>query len=1152
MTHHLPADQAQRDAALDPARSVIVQAPAGSGKTGLLAQRFLGLLARVEQPEEIVAITFTRKAAAEMRERILHAMRQASAGVSGNDDASANDRLTHQLAAAALARDNDAGWGLLANPARLRVMTIDAFNAMLTRQMPVTSEFGQQPGIAEDGMAACRKAARRLLEMADAGDQPGPQLQCLLSHLDNRLADVTELVAMMLARRDLWLRHLDIHGLDRDTLEANLAEEVTSALQATWNALPAGLLPAVQERVEVSARFLQDNEAVTEANAWILQLAEHGRDIRPDAGDLDYWQMLGKFLLTDNGEGTVRKAGGLSINNGFPPPSRAKGEEKAAREQHKAAMGEWLDALRDIPLAVQLLRLVAKLPVPHYTEEQWQVLEAMNGLLKYAVACLQEEFRDSGEVDFAELAIRARSALGSDEQPTDLAMRLDYQVRHLLVDEFQDTSHSQIDLLLRLTRGWEPADGRSLFLVGDPMQSIYAFREAEVGHFLAVRDHGLGPLQLESLRLSANFRSQAGVVNWVNDAFGGASGGKDDIEGIFPAQDRPAVGAIAFEPSEATRPELPGDAVSIHAFGQGEHDAEAARVIELVQQGVNDQDNHGTAILVRGRRHLAAILPALRAAGISFRAVELESLEAQPEIHDLFALTRAIVNPADATALYSVCRAPWCGMSLQELHSLYTGNIPPWRNLLDSDWQAGVPAASRARITRLADVMNAAWQSRGRRSLRERVEGAWLALGGPAVLREAEQLDNAMLFFELLQQLEAAGDLDDVNELEQRLSSLYAAPDPTATDNVQVMTLHKAKGLQFDTVIIPALDQVTGMRDRLLFHWIERPGPHGQDRVLLGPLRSRVDEEGGAIYRFIEHLRDDKAAFELARLLYVGVTRAKRKVHLLGKARFTTVKDVVQLSPPKQGSLLDLLWRLPEVRAAFEAVPLPEAEPETATRSATPLPLQRVEADWQLPDIPPGPALTIRGTGVAAGHDQVVYEWAGDRVRHTGTLVHRILQRIADEGFEQWNAAAIEQLPLAQRLRAMGLPESECEPAAADARAAVQRALQSEKGRWILSVHDDAQTEWALSGMDNGELVSVSIDRSFVDADGTRWIIDYKTSTHEGGQMDEFLANQQARYRDQLERYARLVSRLDDRPVRVALYFPLQDAFHAWEPEQKN
>src|SRR3970040_585313 len=123
-------DLAARRRALDPACSFIVQAPAGSGKTELLIQRYLRLLACVEHPEEIVAITFTRKAAREMRERVLDAVEDPRAAKA---PASAHERTTLELAAAALARDTEAGWGVTANPARLRLQTIDSVCAALTR-----------------------------------------------------------------------------------------------------------------------------------------------------------------------------------------------------------------------------------------------------------------------------------------------------------------------------------------------------------------------------------------------------------------------------------------------------------------------------------------------------------------------------------------------------------------------------------------------------------------------------------------------------------------------------------------------------------------------------------------------------------------------------------------------------------------------------------------------------------------------------------------------------------------------------------------------------------------------------------------------------------------------------------------------------------
>jgi len=118
-----------------------------------------------------------------------------------------------------------------------------------------------------------------------------------------------------------------------------------------------------------------------------------------------------------------------------------------------------------------------------------------------------------------QVAHAAVHALGAADDPSELLLSLDARVSHILVDEFQDTSVSQWELLERLTSGWEAGDGRSVFLVGDPMQSIYRFREAEVGLFLHARHAGLGSVALESLTLTTNFRSQAGVVDWVNAFF---------------------------------------------------------------------------------------------------------------------------------------------------------------------------------------------------------------------------------------------------------------------------------------------------------------------------------------------------------------------------------------------------------------------------------------------------------------------------------------------------------------------------------------------------------------------------------------------------------------------------------------------------------
>jgi ATP-dependent exoDNAse (exonuclease V) beta subunit len=218
MTSAQTPDLDARRRALDPAQSFIVQAPAGSGKTELLIQRYLRLLAYVEHPEEIVAVTFTRKAASEMRERVLQAL--ADAKDDNKRSATGHEQLTMELAAAALRRNADAGWCIAENPARLHIQTIDSLCAALTRQMPLLSRFGSQPESIEDASALYLEAARATVALVESDDGAAHDIERLLTHLDNDVKRIEDLLADMLKRRDHWLRH--VHGRERAELEAAL------------------------------------------------------------------------------------------------------------------------------------------------------------------------------------------------------------------------------------------------------------------------------------------------------------------------------------------------------------------------------------------------------------------------------------------------------------------------------------------------------------------------------------------------------------------------------------------------------------------------------------------------------------------------------------------------------------------------------------------------------------------------------------------------------------------------------------------------------------------------------------------------------------------------------------------------------------------
>jgi ATP-dependent exoDNAse (exonuclease V) beta subunit len=770
------------------------------------------------------------------------------------------------------------------------------------------------------------------------------------------------------------------------------------------------------------------------------------------------------------------------------------------------------------------------LPDGRFAEPQWLALEALVKLLPLAAAQLQVQFRQSGEADHAEVAMAARRALGHADEPTDLAMALDFQIQHLLIDEFQDTSVSQYDLLEKLMAGWEPGDGRTVFAVGDPMQSVYRFREADVGLFLKASREGIGAVRLELLRLTANFRSDKGIVEWVNRTF----------PSVMPPEEDVTTGAIPFFPSETQNPEGLPHAVSLHPFVGREDEKEAARIVGLVKSA-QERRAEKIAILVRARGHLSAILPALRDAGLRFRAVELESLAERPVIRDLTALTRALLHPADRIAWLALLRAPWCGLSLADLHALAAGGLRAavCDLIADEAKIAAMSADGRARLARIRTVLQNAIETRPA-SLRNRIEGTWMALGGPACAEKAADLDDAEAFFGLIEELEDGGALD-LAALAQRIQGLYANPDPAAGDGLQVMSIHKAKGLQFDVVIVPGLGRKPRSDDSRLMMWLVRPRLGAEPDLLLAPIHA-AGADRDRTFDYLKLIEARKSEYESGRLLYVAATRAKSELHLLGHVAYAEEDGAVKLKRPESSSLLARMWTVAEPdfrRVADGMQPTAAAEAQPAR---TPLAIARLQLGWALPAPPPpvSPAEPVVVEHAAAA--AVSFRWVGDALRHVGTVVHQMLRRVAEDGLDRWNSERIgEHRPgFISALTALGVPAAGMTEATGKVTDALLKTLADERGRWLLGGdHLASACEYPITGFVNGELVTGRADRTFIDRQGTRWIVDYKTSAHEGGGLEDFLNNECERYRPQLERYRRLFAGLEDRPVRAGLYFPL-------------
>jgi ATP-dependent exoDNAse (exonuclease V) beta subunit len=1086
---HALDDDARRRA-LDPSQSFTVRAPAGSGKTELLIQRFLGLLATVRRPESIVAITFTRKAAGEMLERIMGALHDASAATAV---AEPHLEITRDLALRALARDRELAWNLLEHPGRLRVQTIDSLCMSIVGEMPWLARLGAMPRIEEDAGPLYEEAARLTLLDETAGYQDA--LTTLLRHLDNSAAQARGLISTMLARRDQWLNFLHLEAAEeRAAMEETLRRTIVRGLAKADRLVPESL----RADWRASARFAAAN------------LGE-----APDDSPLGTWRSLCNVVLT--GEDKWRKQ--LTKTCGFPtqyPTQKQAGLKLIAALQEKDGLLEALQAVR-------------KLPPAQFTDAQWEVLRAFLQTLRLAVGQLKLTFQERRVIDFIELGQAALQALGGVDRPSELAFHLDARIEHLLVDEFQDTSRMQFELIERLTTGWEPGDGRTLFIVGDPMQSIYRFRQAEVGLFLEVEQSGIGGLPLAPIELQLNRRSRLALVDCVNEL----------LKPSFPGDDDTETGAIKFTRSRAAQTEAGGE-VTFDGFLEHEDAREAACAVRRIQAARLADPAGSIAILVRARTHLFAITEALKQAAIPYEAVDIEPLADRTIVRDLLALTRALLNPTDRVAWLAVLRAPWCGLALGDLEALVKDRLstPIEECLADL---SGLSEDGQARAARVRDVLAGAIAEQGRWPLRRRLERTWIQLGGPACLRNAagadeRALEDAAAYLDRLEAEQTGADLGDLGQFRARLTGLYSKPRTSAPGAVQVMTIHKAKGLEFDTVIVPGLGRLPRIDDPPLILFHEWRSAHGFE-CLLAPI-DETRAEKTPLYAYLRDLEKRKNDLERARQLYVAATRARQRLHLLGQV---VLNPTGEPRAHSRSMLADLWGKLtPEQQASYRN----SAAQNTGGVAAPGVmkKLHRLPASWSLPEAP-APVVWDGAGKLRAESHEPTFEWVSESLRHTGTVVHAFLQRMPAEAAVSPPGLHVIRKAVAHA----GVIPADIESAAQRAQQAILGVLHSPRGQWILAPHAGARSEYAVTGLVDGEIVRGTVDRTFVE-NGARWIIDFKTSTHEGGSLRAFLDEQQRRYRDQMERYARILAPLGE-PVRLGLYFPLLDEWREWAPE---
>lgn len=1116
MTQQEPRQQANdqhlRDQAIDANTSYIVEAPAGSGKTELLVTRYVTLLSQVRYPEQILAITFTVKAASEMKNRVLLAL--ASEQVTDKSTVAVSPQL-QRAAQLATRQDAKEQWHLLNNPSRLKIMTIDSLNMQLARKAAIhRGGYGQENVSTNDNLY--RQAANALLATLQHTSKEETPLERVFFHYGCDGKRLESSIIHMLQKREQWLDLLvELRASDstalHSLLNSQLEKQAEYASQRHYQAL-ASHIPTITNL----AAFARSNLLAGNPLSPALNLLEKGYPEQL-TNQLDYWQALQLWLLTAGK--VLRKR--VDTKMGFP--AKAKGIGFDEQKQHM------LDLIEALKKACLETTLQETLPPASYSNQQIQILVDFADVLTQASAWLQLIHNENNSTDYSGISQRALQAIGSDESPALLAEQAYDRIHHVLIDEFQDTSNQQYELLRRLVRDWSSdSSEHSLFIVGDPKQSIYRFRQAQPGLFHMVREKGIEQLRLHPLELQSNFRSNRSLIDWYNNCFAR----------IFPQHPDYSIGETNYKPSIAERPLLDIEAVRFFIA-----DASCAeqhildRLVAELQTLQKRDDINSIAVLARSRKQALKVIRELKRQSMDYCAIGLEQLNEKQHIIDLLSLTKAISNEHDAISWLALLRHPAIAMSLQDLLYLNSNQQQSlWQAIQSPDERISAQGKKQTQHMRniLTPIIALAWRT----PWRLLIEDSWHALGIAGVLtaEEKKQAEQVLALITKHSQgttinFSALNDSLDKERYSENQQQQQSKP-------LYIMTIHKSKGLEFDAVFLPSLeDSLSGKGAQSVppLLWDTLVNEAGS-ALILAPYKARQEQEKSRLYRYLELLEQRKNTAENQRLLYVACTRAQVCLRLFARI------NLEKKDEPKNNFAAWLL----QAGVPFEQVQAVASDVEqenTATcvpvLTSYPLPERSTAATNQQEIQQESPQQLQQATYAAQ---------QGTEIHHlidTISRQHKLATHLADQ--QSRRAFIAEQQPQwFDSLRWRGISIDCRQQLAETSLLAITNIINDDIGRWLLT-RQQADNEWAIQSKDdNGNIITRIIDRTFIDK-GVRWIIDYKTMVRLEDESDKALQERAySHYQTQLEQYAAMLYKKDKQPIRLGVYLLLQPLWIEW------
>ncbi len=1096
-------------AATDPAHNASVHASAGTGKTWLLVTRILRLLLTGVRPDSILAVTFTRKAAGEMEQRIMERLRELMCATP--------DRLDALLKMCGITPDADVRTRalqlyeqVLFNPWRLRATTFHAFCQELLQRFPL--EAGVTPGFDILEATGLPEQAARDALLAETAAKPDGELARALATLVegcNGLHNAVAALRSFLARRGDWWAWVQD---ERDAC-AYACRRLAGFLDIVPGSDPLAGFPDTERRAQLAefAALLGRNTPTDRGLAG--QLSDALAGTAEPAALLD---AITPVFLTDKGSPRARKSGKAQLKR-----LGADGEQRYLALH--ADLSDMMMALHDVRARHRTYR----------TTTAWYT--AGTHLLEH----FQRIKREQRVLDFSDLEWQACELLNRSEHASWVQYKLDARIDHLLVDEFQDTNPTQWRLLLPLLE--ELAAGgdersRSVFLVGDRKQSIYSFRRANPALLGQASDWLAQHLHAQRYPLDASRRSAQAVMDCVNAVFGQPPLNAL-LSGFTPHTTHLADHAGHVEllplvttgaapaPAAATRAGLRNPLVEPRTIAEdARYATEARQIVQHIERLVaartavvsDDQVRElgygDIMILLRQRTHAGAYEDALRAAGIPYLSASKGLLLENLEVRDLIALLNSLIAPYDNLALAQVLRAPLFGLSSEQLVPLADGDMDYWYERLAQLAADGQPPydtihALLERWRALAgqvpvhDLLDRIFHEG---EVMQRYEAAFPAVLLPRVrasltrfIELALEIDHGRYpslprFLDQLYRLRST-DQDQPDE---------STPDEAGGARVRLLTIHGAKGLEAPVVFLADTAVTPGNRDSYAALLAQADDSSRPEQFMLAGTRADMDTATATL----QGQRDAEQRAEDANLLYVALTRARQYLFISGcqpergyaGSWYALISNALQVWPRTPDGQPFCSTGTPAALTPRPVVPVPAraVDPRLAQ------PLRVVPAVTRI-----APSQQSRVTGHAVDDPDA---------RERGIAIHTLLDHLSRPG-----------RPAAATLRARlaGLLQREAD----DPEFAQwwRHALDVLHDAHLADLFDASRFEQAwnevpVQYLDGSRLVHGVIDRMVISAD-TVTLVDYKTHSQATADTLTGLVDS---YRDQLRCYATAAHRL--------------------------